>query len=315
MAEERIIDDEYGRGVRLRKTEDSYVDVTDELAEDENTELAEDEIAFSFPMEEEEDDEDLVGLSPEEAERLRRQKAEAAERLRAEYEKTLEEGNALLATNSYHAAELKFERALKLDAVATDASVGYWRAKTANFTNPDVLIEEYVDAGIESLEYDLGYEATEIIKKEHRAQLQKRFDELSAEEEPLFLSVTQKQQSRREVLSARKKKRWIAFAATAVPLVLFTILAIAFGLKNFSTPDSTYVPVTIVFAALAVVAFFAFVICSNKLLNTCRIFGMNEKLTSTEEGERLAQIMEYKNLYGELLTSLEEGFEEEPDEE
>ena len=35
MAEERIIDDEYGRGVKLRKTKDGYVDVTDELLEGE----------------------------------------------------------------------------------------------------------------------------------------------------------------------------------------------------------------------------------------------------------------------------------------
>ena len=31
--EEIIIDDEYGRGIRLKKTKDGYVDVTDELAE------------------------------------------------------------------------------------------------------------------------------------------------------------------------------------------------------------------------------------------------------------------------------------------
>ena len=31
--EERIIDDEYGRGVRLKKTKDGYVDVTDELTD------------------------------------------------------------------------------------------------------------------------------------------------------------------------------------------------------------------------------------------------------------------------------------------
>ena len=36
--EERIIDDEYGRGIRLKKTEDGYVDVTDELAEGEEGE-------------------------------------------------------------------------------------------------------------------------------------------------------------------------------------------------------------------------------------------------------------------------------------
>ena len=31
--EERIIDDEYARGIRLKKTKDGYVDVTDELSE------------------------------------------------------------------------------------------------------------------------------------------------------------------------------------------------------------------------------------------------------------------------------------------
>ncbi len=301
MAEERIIDDEYGRGVRLRKTKEGYVDVTDELAS-EVEEEAEEEISFAFPMEdEEEDDEDLVGLSPEEAAALRKQKAEAAERLRAEYEQTVAEGEKLLEQGSFHAAELKFEKALKLDAIATEASVGYWRAKTANFTNPDVLIEEYVEPGIESLEYDLGYEATDIIKREYQSVFQKRYDELKAEEEPLRASVTKKQQARREVLKARKKKHIVAFIVSLVPFLLFAVLAAVFGMKNFSTPDNAYIPVTIVFSALAVVAFFVFAIFANKLLNTRRIFATNERLTSTEEGERLFQITEYKNLYEAFL--------------
>ncbi len=305
MAEERIIDDEYGRGVRLRKTAEGYVDVTDELAED--GEETGEEISFAFPMtEEEEDDEELVGLSPEEAAKLRQQKAEAAERLRAEYEKEVAEGKELLENESYHAAELKFEKALKLDVVATEASVGYWRAKTANFTNPDVLIEEYVEAGIESLEYDLGYEATEIIKREHRAVFQRRYEELKAQEEPLLSSVMGKQAARREILKARKKNRGIAFGIVTAVLLLFATLAVVFGLKNFSTPDNTYIPVTIVFSVLAVVGFFVFTVFANRLLNACRIFAANERLTSTEEGEELTRIMEYKELYAALLVELPE---------
>ncbi len=305
MAEERIIDDEYGREVRLRKTKEGYVDVTDELAEgqdtEQNVEERGEEIAFAYPMLDEEDDEDLVGLSPEEAAALRKQKIEAAQRQRAEYEQTVAEGNALLDTDSFHAAELKFEKALGLDLVATEASVGYWRAKTANFTNPDALIEEYVDAGIESLEYDLGYEAAEIIKKEYRGAFQRRFEELSAEEAPLRAAFTEKQERRRGVLKARKKKHLISFLVSGIPFLLFTVLAIVFGLKNFSTPDNTYIPVTIAFAAIAVVAFFVFAVFSNKLLNTCRIFSANEKMTSTEEGEELVRITEYKDLYAALL--------------
>ena len=139
--EERIIDEEYGRGVRLRKTKDGYVDVTDELVDGEAVDGEEmgDEISFEFPSLEEfgdKDDEDLVDLSPEEAERVRREKAAAAQRRLEEYEATCKQGEQLLESGSFHAAELVYEKALQLDDLATDASVGYWRAKTANFTDP-----------------------------------------------------------------------------------------------------------------------------------------------------------------------------------
>ncbi len=302
MAEERIIDDEYGRGVKLRRTADGFVDVTDEALDGApETEEIEEEISFAFPILDEEDDEDLVGLTPEEAAALRKQKAEAAERRRAEYEQFVQEGLALLDTESFHAAELKFEKALPLDGNPTEASVGYWRAKTANFTNPDVLADEYVEAGIESLEYDLGYEAVEIIKKDYREALENRYKALKEEEEPLFLEVSKKQEARREILSTRRKKDFVTFLAVGAPTLVCIILAVVFGLKNFSTPDNRYIPATIVFAAISVVAFIVFGAFTNKLLNTCRIYRMNEKLTSTEEGERLHEIMEYIDLYEALL--------------
>ena len=85
--EERIIDDEYGRGIRLKKTKDGFVDATDERAEepvDEATETATEdgeefteEVTFEFP-DLSEDDEDLVNLSPEEAIALRKKKEEEA---------------------------------------------------------------------------------------------------------------------------------------------------------------------------------------------------------------------------------------------
>ena len=143
--EERIIDDEYARGIRLKKTKDGYVDATDELAEKERRaaeeleadeldataeeeneaageteetlvldgldesleETAGEEVRFEFP-DLEEDDEDLVNLTPEEAIALRKQKeAEEAER-KAAYKRLCEEGEELLVSGSFKAAELKF---------------------------------------------------------------------------------------------------------------------------------------------------------------------------------------------------------------
>ncbi len=188
--EERIIDDEYARGIRLKKTKDGYVDVTDELSEEaketppeteedsvlegELTESLEDpeaepeeEVSFEFP-ELEEDDEDLVNLTPEEAIALRKKKeAEEAAR-RAEYKRLCEEGEELLLSGSFKAAELKFEKALPLDEEAADAAVGYWRARTSDFSEPDILAEEYAETGYESLENDLGDGAVEKLKANYR---------------------------------------------------------------------------------------------------------------------------------------------------
>ena len=78
--EERLIDEEYGRGVKMRKTKDGYVDVTDAALDDSEVEAGE-EVIFEFPvLETDEDDEDLVSLSPEEAMELRRKKEEAAKK-------------------------------------------------------------------------------------------------------------------------------------------------------------------------------------------------------------------------------------------
>ena len=302
--EERMIDEEYGRGIRLKKTQDGYVDVTDELAEDtedvENVGEDEQELAFEFPMLEE-DDEDLVGLSPEEALALRKKKEEEAIALKKEYEQLCKEGLELLETESYKAAEIKFEKALQKDAIATDASVGYWRAKTADFTDPDVLIEEYLEQGYENLEYDLGYEAVEIIKKEYRQSFEQRVADLTEQETPLAASVNEKQEKRRAILKERMKKSLVQFIVTAVPMLVMLVLTIVFATKIRSTPDGEFIWYTVGAGVLFIVTFCIFGVFANKLINDCRINRENEDLASTEDGELLLEIREYKELYERFL--------------
>ena len=303
--EERIIDDEYGRGIRLKKTKEGYVDVTDELAERNEAPTEEDEgeeVAFEFPvLETDEDDEDLVGLSPEEAMALKKRKEEEARQRKEEYERLCKEGDELLQSGSFHSAELKFEKALALDEEATDASVGYWRAKTSDFAEPDVLIEEYVEAGIESLEFDLGYRAAEIVKENYRSVFEKRVAELEEEETPLAQTVEGKQAARREVLGARLKRSTIAFCVALLPTVALLALTLVYGLKNFSTRTNEYVTPTIVLGVAFFVVFIAFILVANKWINDFRIRRANENLASTEEGARLVEIREYKELYQCLL--------------
>ncbi|MBR2441927.1 MAG: hypothetical protein IKB20_02530 [Clostridia bacterium] len=297
--EERIIDDEYGRGVRLRKTKDGFVDVTDELA-DESLEEGE-EIAFEFPIfADGEEDETLVDLSPEEAERVRREKAEREEQRRTAYKHACEEGQALLDSGSYRSAELKFEQALRLDGLAPEASVGYWRAKTQGFANPDALVEEYLDSGFEEMEFDLGYEAVDILRKEHCAVFQKRIEELNAEEAPLMDKVKETQARRREVLAPRRKRGVFICLGGAIPFLAAVIVTLVLGLKNFTTPDNRFVLPTVIAGGAALLLFIVFAFTGNTLINACRMYNLNEQLSSTDEGKRVQEIREYKAMYEAL---------------
>ena len=305
--EERIIDDEYGRGVRLKKTKDGYVDVTDAELEADGIDGEEtEETVFEFPtFDTDEDDEDLVSLTPEQAAALRKQKEEEEAKRKVDYERCCREGDELLETGSFRSAELKFEKALALDEEATEASVGYWRAKTSNFTDPDVLISEYAKTGIESLEYDLGDKATETIKKKYKGAFEKRVKELSDEEAPLAQSVEEKRSARRIVLKDRVKRSTIGFLAALLPTSALLILTIVFGLSNFTTRENTFVFPTILCGVGFVICFIVFIALANKWINDLRMRSANEKLSSTEDGARLVELREYKNLYLALLKGAE----------
>ena len=196
-----------------------------------------------------------------------------------------------------------------------EASVGYWRAKTSDFKEPDVLIDEYVEAGIESLEFDLGYRATDCIREKYEGVFRQRIAELEEEEKPLQAEVEEAQARRRIILSKRIRNRVIAFCIAMLPFAACLVLAIVYGMKNFTTSGSEYITPTIILACAAVVLFIPFAVCTNRLINGFRMKRMNERLSSTEAGQRLIEIGLYKELYECMLPGYVAAQETEDDEE
>ena len=103
------------------------------------------------------------------------------------------------------------------------------------------------------------------------------------------------------MLKPRLKRAGIAFACAAAVFLVALSLTVLFGLKNFTVSDSRYIVPTIVAAVVSVVAFVVFGVLTNKFINAGRIYRQNERLSSTEEGERLEEIREYKELYSHFL--------------
>jgi uncharacterized membrane protein len=250
----------------------------------------------------EEEDEDLIGLDPEEAARIRAERAAEEEKRKAEYDRYCAEGAEFLAAGSFKAAALKYEKALKLNEQPQEAAYGYWRAKTENFAEPDVLVEEYADLGVENLEFDLGYQTLESFKQEYGEVFERRMQELTTEEQPLQEEVEGKQEKRRAYLKDRLKTAAIYFGVSALPMLAALIMAAIFGMKITSRPDNTFVLPTIISAVAGVVFIIVFAVFTNKFLNAFRMYRANEDLSSTEAGERLLQIKSYKTIYEYLLS-------------
>ena len=299
--EERIIDDEFGRGIKLKKTKDGYVDVTDELAEGETEEYEGDEVEFSFPVFDT-DDEELVGLTPEEAQAVLQKREEELASRRAEYSSLCEQAQAVLEAGDYEKAQGIFHTALQIDTAQEnkEASVGYWQAKTENFEKPDILVDEYADLGVEDMEFDLGCQAVDYIRDNFKEKFEKARTEYAKEERALAQKVEEKAKERKAYLKPMVKKKTMAFISALVPMLAFMVLTIVYGTSNFSVKDDRYILPTIISAGIFLVSLFVFVVVANKFINGLRLYFANERLSSTDDGERLISLRQRLEIYDAL---------------
>ena len=174
-----------------------------------------------------------------------------------------------------------------------------------------MLVEEYLEEGMEELEYDLGVLAVETIKKEFHANFEKRYEELTEQEAPYLEEVTKKQTARRQVLTKRRIKTGILCGASILPFLVGVIATIYLLTMNFKTVEDTYLIPTIIAGGVSLLAFFGMLIGINQFFNACRMYRMNEDLSSTEEGKAVLEIRAYKKIYEELLILPTETEEEE----
>lgn len=158
-------------------------------------------------------------------------------------------------------------------------------------------MSEYLETGFESLENDLGEDATEKIKERYRDVFKARLEELEKEEAPLEKVVLEKQESRRAILKKRIVSARIKFISTALPTLVLLVLAIFFGARIPTRPDGLFVYLTIGAGVLFFACFIAFGVFTNQFVNALRINRANEDVSSTEEGEKLLEIRAYKELY------------------
>ena len=293
--EERIIDQDELRKVRVTRT-DGGLDVVDDTlpedavppAEQDEEGIAELKEEYAVEFEGEEYDEDLVGLTPtqfkeemERRERLAREAHEASEKLCAE-------GDVLAAAEDFAAAEEKYESALLQEPSSERAEHSLWAARTKNYTSDEALYTRRVAEEFPDASEEVRARVFEVFGDGLRADRA----ETQAEAEPLRAAVEEGQRTRRGPFRANRNYYMVRLGIALGVLALFLVGICVSASFILRTQSPAPVALTGAFGVLAFAALVMLVYFSRKTFVAVRLCRENERLTSTEEGTRLAELEE-----------------------
>jgi len=277
--EERMIDKDDERLIRLKRTAEGETDAQDETAQDGDA-AAEEEVVVELP--EGEYDEDLVGLTPSQLQRELERRRKAEEEARAECEKLVTAAEELLLEKKYWDAEPLFAQAATYPFADGRIFKGLWTARTKDFTDFDTLLcREYAEEIASS-----DAEVKEFVLERCRG-LEAEREKAMREEAETAPAVLERQAKRRGAFLENRKfyaVRTLALFAATVLLLIGTAVSASFIVKTLSIAP---VVLTGVFGGAA----FAVLVCAlvflRKYVVAQRLYRANESLFSTEEGSKL----------------------------
>ncbi len=284
--EERIIDKDEERKIKLKRTADGETDAVEDDGE----------VIVDLP-EGDEYDEDLVGLTPSQLKEELERRERARQAAKKECEKFVAEGNELLAKGDFSGAEEAFAQACLFDEESEDAAHGLWIARTHDFSDLEPVYREDC--------------ADDLEKEMHRAFLLSRAEsefrtarEEYAREEAELAPVYEAGQAERREAFSRNKSYYLLRFGIFLALTVLCIVGIAVSASYLlRTTSSLPVVFTAVFGALTFVFLAVFIVFARKLIVAQRLCRANERLGSTEDGARLAflrgRLQTLARLFGE----------------
>ncbi len=281
--EERVIDRDSERKITVKRTQDGETDAVEgEVSEP----SPEEELVLEFP--DGEYDEDLVGLTPSQLQEELERRKRAEEEAKAECARLVSEGEAALSRKEYAEAEGFFAQAAVYDRENEAANRGLWSARTHELTAWEPLLSER-----NATEFSQADETTRaFVLGAFGDALRAERTACEEEEGALAPRVEEAQATRREAFRRNRNYYLVRFAAL---LCLWVALAVGAAIAAgfiYTTRSSAPVIAAAVCGGLALVALGVFFVYCRKLFVAQRLCSENEKLSSTEDGARLAALRE-----------------------
>lgn len=318
--EEKTLNDEEAEAFGLKRkilpNDENAEDATNDLADTEEIPLSAKldegytEEGYARPVEflppeltdAEEDDESLVMLSPEEAERVVKEREEKAKKERELFEKLLKEGVAALENKDYEKARECFTQTNEIDADDLEVNVGYMRAYSEDFTATDdtEMLEEIYDQCFESA----GKKFSDRIRDLFFDRLTEEKEKAQGAEEVAAKEYNAHYEERKEAYAARAAKTGGMLVKFGLPCALLVVAAIVFACLINAVAGNLFVILAVVCGVPALILLVPVLIFSKKAVIVARLQSENERIDSTEEGRELATIRKRIEFFDKCLESV-----------
>ena len=289
MAEERLIDDDKDKKYRIRKNENGE----EELVIIDDGEEEEEVPAYDVITDTDDN------LSKEEiAERAAQRREIAlkkAEELKATAREKIEEGD-------FESAQYALSQAHELTEY--DGELYYLQLKAISRGMTNFLdLQKCVDAAEGVKEYSDREQKEEL--KSLSQPLKDRIGEFEEKCSKIGEENERGKAERRETFLKGRRNALIVLICTCVPFIALFAVAIAFTSMMLSDLSEIYVVLTIVFAVLAAVAFFALLFTLKRFLSANRKVKLNELDSATKIGREFISCSEELDLLKKIYSSLE----------
>ena len=280
MAEERLIDDDKDRKYKIRINEkgeeELYIDETPEEEEPEET------LGFEVP-DFDGDDEEAAVMTPEQL--AARDKArEEAEQKRLKN----------ITARAAHAQKLIWENKFQDALYVLDEAERFGHDGKICALKVIALTQNYTDYsraedGITAAEGVENYAEDEVKGKfaPDKKAIKAQCAELKTRVESLKTDYEKQRGEREERYLKKRKISLIAFAITAVPMLVFAVLAAYFGSIMHAQMDHSNMIMCFVFIGVTALFFIATLFTAHRLWDSAKLLKMNKSTSSTKLGREL----------------------------
>jgi len=285
--EERTLDDDIEKGLKLKKKEDGDETISEETENEE-------EIVLDIPVIEE-DNEELADMTPEQAAAYIKQREEEQAKLLERKDDLKAEAAVAEENGESDRAEELYYNVLELDPADLVANVGYARKITKDFSVYDdfSFVKDTYKKGVDNAGDDFVAAIKDTCEKNIRAEI----GVLKGEEEELYKKVEEKRSARREAFKADYNVKKKAFLRYLIMFVVFTACAVVFALNisSFSSASAfstVFLVLTIAFGVVALASLVMLLRATNKFSTAAHRVKENERDGATKDGQALIAIRE-----------------------